>query len=282
MLAVENGDTAIVDRLLECENIDINAKNKNGVTALMFAAKSQPGSGRTEIVDRLLKCENIDINAKNKNGVTALMLSIANSGMTAVMNSIEYPKLEKAVTQLLIAAGADINIRDRNGNTVLMYALKKLKLEIVQDLLAVIQDLSAHFDVKNSKHIQALEYAFRVLNNFKAMLPILAELNSGFSKQEYEKDNTKHIILSYKLQDKTYKFSFIKDELINSIKELLQYPRLQERAKFAISKTGEMSKSNLDQSKLPNEFEYLKNGRACSEKNYIALENLLEKVLVTQ
>ena len=114
------------------------------------------------------------------------------------------------------------------------------------------------------------------------MLPTLAELNSGFSKQEYEKDNTKHIILSYKLQDKTYEFDFIKYELINSIRELLLYlyqypPSLKDRAKFAICEASGMSESNLDKldSLLPNPLiEYLKSGRS-----YTVLQGLLKKVL---
>ena len=117
------------------------------MTALMFAAKSKPGPGRTEIVDRLLKFEDIDINAQEKDGMTALMLSIEKSGMTEVMNSIEYP--EEAAVQLLIAAGADIDIRYSDGDTVLTRALKKLKLDIIQDLIEVIQDLSAHFNINS-------------------------------------------------------------------------------------------------------------------------------------
>ena len=136
------------------------------------------------------------------------------------MNSIEFN--EEASARLLIAAGANIDIRYENGDTVLISALKKPKLEIIQDLIEVIQDLSADFDVKNSKHIKALKDAFSQSNNFKAILPILTQLNSGFSKEEYKKDNTEYITLSYSLQDKTYKFNFIKDELINSIKELLR------------------------------------------------------------
>ena len=195
------------------------------------------------------------------------------------MNSIEFN--EEASARLLIAAGANIDIRYENGDTVLISALKKPKLEIIQDLIEVIQDLSAHFDVKNSKHIKALKDAFSQSNNFKAILPILAQLNSGFSKEEYKKDNTEYITLYYSLQDKTYEFDFIKDELINSIKELLHTNSLQERARFAIYKASGMSKSNLNKldSLLPNKFiAYLKSEIECSKTSKIALQKLLENV----
>ena len=50
------------------QGADVNAKNKLGVTALMFAV----GYGHNDTVETLL-ADGADVNPKNKNGVTALM-----------------------------------------------------------------------------------------------------------------------------------------------------------------------------------------------------------------
>ena len=291
MLAVYGGRTAIVDRLLACENIDINAQDKNGMTALMLAIQSKPGPER--IIDRLLACENIDINAQDKYGITALMSAVRDKntaiidrllkckkidinaqdkyGITALMLAIQSkpgPERTKIIDRLLACENIDINAKNKNGMTALMLAVEH---NVEHENVSIVGSFSSRsrLDIKNSEHIQALQDAFFGSRNFKAMLPILAQLNSGFSKQEYEKDNTEHITLSYTLQDKTYKFSFIKDELINSIRELLlSSSSLQDRAKFAIYEACGMSKSNLNKldSLLPNKFiAYLKSGRKYSE-----------------
>ncbi len=261
MLAVEHKHVSIVNSLLKYKNIDINTKDKNDMTALMLAVEHKNVSA----VDSLRKYKNIDINAKDKNGRTALILAVEHKNISIVDNLLKYENI-------------DINTKDKNDMTALMLAVEHKNISVVRSLLAAGADI----DIKNSEHIQALQNAFFGLKNFKAMLPILAELNSDFSKQEYKIDNTEYITLSYTLQGKTYKFDFIKDKLINSIRELLHTNSLQDRAKVAIYDACGMRKSNLDKlnSLLPDKFiEYLKSGRTYSVKTYTALQKLLEKVL---
>ena len=64
--AAANGDTATVQALLDA-GADVNAKNNEGVTALMWAA----GVGGTDAVQVLLDA-GADVNAKHKSG-TALV-----------------------------------------------------------------------------------------------------------------------------------------------------------------------------------------------------------------
>ena len=67
--ASESGDFNKVIQLLGHENIDVNAKNKYGNTALILTSYK----GRTRIVELLLEHEDIDVNAENMGGGTALM-----------------------------------------------------------------------------------------------------------------------------------------------------------------------------------------------------------------
>ena len=57
--------------MVEPRGAKVNAKTKNGATALMAAAQN----GHNEVVKALL-ANGADVNAKTKNGVTALMMAI--------------------------------------------------------------------------------------------------------------------------------------------------------------------------------------------------------------
>ena len=65
--AAKKGDTVSIKTLLDA-GADVNAKNGNGFTALMWAA----GRGHTEIAQALLDA-GADVNAKGNDGQTALM-----------------------------------------------------------------------------------------------------------------------------------------------------------------------------------------------------------------
>ena len=70
--AAENGNTAVVDTILATFEIDINAQDENGDTALMLAVYND----HFETVKRLLRVPEIDINMQNDDGNTALMLAV--------------------------------------------------------------------------------------------------------------------------------------------------------------------------------------------------------------
>ena len=91
--SVMNGDFAEVKRLIE-EGVDINARDNEGHTTLMYAA----GYGHTEVAKLLIE-EGADINARDNEGTTALLIAS------------KYGWLE--VAQLLIGVGADANARTR-------------------------------------------------------------------------------------------------------------------------------------------------------------------------
>ena len=82
MLAAEQGHTGTVTALLENdEDIEVNAKDPIGVTALMWAAEH----GDTEMATALLAVPGIDVNAADNKGCTALMWAAGNGHTDTVV-----------------------------------------------------------------------------------------------------------------------------------------------------------------------------------------------------
>jgi uncharacterized protein len=68
--AVKNGHANCVKALLSSKDVDVDAKGRDGYTALIIAA----GRGYTDIVSQLLS-KGADVNAKTNGGVTALWIA---------------------------------------------------------------------------------------------------------------------------------------------------------------------------------------------------------------
>jgi len=103
--ASENCNKEAVKFLIKA-GANINAKDNNGITALMRASRY----GEVEVVKLLIE-------AGADNGYTALMEASDN-------NYVE-------VVKLLIENGANINVKDKFGNTALIYASRYDRKEIV-------------------------------------------------------------------------------------------------------------------------------------------------------
>ena len=115
--AAVKGNARAVQILLQ-RGADVNAANVQGDSALMWASVM----GHEHVVELLLE-NNPDIDFKSKeNGVTALMAAAA--------------KGHADVVRLLLSAGADANSKDRNHNTALMHATIKRYPEVVNALLS--------------------------------------------------------------------------------------------------------------------------------------------------
>jgi len=119
-------DTVPVEALL-AKGADVNAKDKDGMTALVFAAKF----GCTEILKTLLS-KGADVNAKDKDGVTALLYA-AMLGRKYSSKREDYSEIAK----ILLDNGADVNATTIEDEwTALMYAAMNGNAKITEALLA--------------------------------------------------------------------------------------------------------------------------------------------------
>lgn len=135
--ASRRGHAEVALALIDSE-ADVNARDKYGVTALMYAAIT----GSPEVMERLIKA-GAEVNARDIDGRTALVeaLTSENSCPSSVIHSLleagadpnitVYGGLtplmlaapgDSVVIEMLIQAGADVNAQDERGATALMRA----------------------------------------------------------------------------------------------------------------------------------------------------------------
>ena len=119
---IESAKNGNIDQLRKYLNkgADVNALDKNNMTALMHAAKQ----GDNDMVSALSEVKGIDLNAKGIFQYTALMMAIFH---------------DKKDTVTLLAKLPDIKLNEKNraGLTAFMFAAKIGKTDIVTDLLKV-------------------------------------------------------------------------------------------------------------------------------------------------
>lgn len=124
MVATKNGDLEMVRLLIE-KGFPVNAKARDGSTALISAIRNFDNS-KFEIVKFLLKSganPNVVIENKNSNYCPVTLTFVS-----------EYnPELLK----FLVANGANVNLACSNGDTALVEAIKRYKPELVRQFVAL-------------------------------------------------------------------------------------------------------------------------------------------------
>ena len=154
--AAEAGNLIEVRALIKAE-ANVNAKDRNGMTALMFAAKQ----GYEKMVQELINSK-AELNAQDNQGMTALIMAVKEDHLEVVkmllaigkgdtnakkpggvmtfissLTSHSEPESKLGVTRI------DVNKRDNERMTALSYATTKGNLEMVQTLLDANADVNA-------------------------------------------------------------------------------------------------------------------------------------------
>ncbi len=103
---VRGGRYAAAEILLANPEVDPDAQDGRGYTALMFAAEND----RPELVTLLIKA-NANLNLQNNDGETALIRAVMGGRVDG--------------TRLLLMAGANVNILDQSGQSALDWAQQR-------------------------------------------------------------------------------------------------------------------------------------------------------------
>lgn len=144
MLAARATANETIQLLLK-SGASINAKDKQGQTALMFAVKHyfSPAPPVTQTV-KLLLAAGAAINDVDANGHSALMYAVEGS-------------MDLELINLLITTGANVNLVDKEGKTALLIAAQRYSSEMVQVLLKA--GAAATINAKDIKERTALLHA---------------------------------------------------------------------------------------------------------------------------
>lgn len=139
-------DEETVIRLLSGLNLDADAKNEFGTTALMAAS----ARGCVDLVELLIKKYGANVNSKNYYGRTALMLA-------------DYSSFD--TMEILVSNGADVNVRNKYGSTTLM--LVAGSYDNYLDVIRLLINDGADVNAKDNEGKTAIDYAQNTATGFE-------------------------------------------------------------------------------------------------------------------
>jgi ankyrin repeat protein len=143
--------TALLRLLLERKGVDVNARDSQQKTALIWACET----GNPQAVELLLGMEDIDVNAKDKEDRTAIMPAAVNQD-------------SRALELLLQRMDVDVNVRDGKHRTPLMSACETGNSRAVQLLLGM-DNLGGSAEFPGNRHTLGPE----------RIIPMIAEVAAG-------------------------------------------------------------------------------------------------------
>jgi ankyrin repeat protein len=147
---------------------DVNAQDRSGWTALMYAAARNPDPEVTAV----LLGAGADVKARNKNGMTALLAASVTNPAPGVIGAI-------------VRAGADVNAQDKDGASALMFAASAASTKQGMEVIKTLIDAGANARARNKANWTVLMYAAvrnENLEVFSAILNAGVEINAQEDK----------------------------------------------------------------------------------------------------
>eukprot|EP00339_Tiarina_fusa_P013235 CAMPEP_0116999244 /NCGR_PEP_ID=MMETSP0472-20121206/2025_1 /TAXON_ID=693140 ORGANISM="Tiarina fusus, Strain LIS" /NCGR_SAMPLE_ID=MMETSP0472 /ASSEMBLY_ACC=CAM_ASM_000603 /LENGTH=715 /DNA_ID=CAMNT_0004698621 /DNA_START=356 /DNA_END=2501 /DNA_ORIENTATION=- len=154
----EKGD--ILDTLIHDEG-DVNQQDDFGYTPLILATEKQDKNS----IQRLLQVENIDVDAATEDGFTALMFSVINDdvetteklfahGVDPEMTTLDdktacHYATSAPMAGSLVKNGADVNAKDNNGQTPIFTFVQNSLSEVALEAISLGADIGV---VDNSEN----------------------------------------------------------------------------------------------------------------------------------
>ena len=143
---------SFVQAVLKIKGVDVNFKNSQGQTALMYLVSKNTYNSdeRIETIlntsEEIITTKGFDLNAQDNDGKTALMFFIEKNPENNYDNFI--------VEKILKTNGVNVNLKDTSGKTALFYAVIANNSTITEAILKI-----KGVDVKDNSGKTALFYA---------------------------------------------------------------------------------------------------------------------------
>ncbi|XP_072043197.1 uncharacterized protein [Amphiura filiformis] len=132
--------------LAKGSNLNVEVRDKDGLTPLLSAAKQLKGS----LVSALLEC-GADIHATDaKNGYTALHYSVLEWGMYNNHDSSSVYSSSEEVVRLLVEQHANIHAKDKDGNTAVHVCLEENRSYVALEAFSVLHMIGFDFSDQNN------------------------------------------------------------------------------------------------------------------------------------
>jgi len=187
MVAIQNKQTVIIDRLIEYPQVNLNIMNNDGKTAVIIAYENQD----INTLQKMIRSQKAEINTMDKDQNTLMILSLKDDnlelfdellnygadlnlkyveGMTLLMLALQMQK-KRFIAKIFEHPSFDVDIQDDLGKTALMHAIKNRNIKVVEALLKCL----ANPDILDNNGDAAIFYALEI-EDFE-----IAKLLSGLS-----------------------------------------------------------------------------------------------------
>lgn len=145
--SIEDGDIDEIENLLTRQNV--NKKNQNGNTPLMYSVYFGNMNWNSVQIVRMILDKGGKVNVKDKDGNTPLLFLCNNFGKTGTM------KDNVNIMKMLLNKKANVNTRNKEGLSPLMCAIKSNYPKYFKMLL----DNGTKLNLKDKEGNTALDYA---------------------------------------------------------------------------------------------------------------------------